>query len=134
VFVPVMTYGGVAFLLWYGANALRRALHPSALGSGAEPSTTLMATLGSCAAFTLLNPHVYLDMVVLIGSIANARPASEQWPFATGASLASLAWFFALGYGARALGPWLGQPKVWRVIDFCIAGVMLLLALKLLAG
>ncbi len=134
LFVPVLTYGGVAFLFWYGAKAFLRALHPSALGAGAELSATLMATLGSCAAFTLLNPHVYLDMVVLIGSIANARPAGEQWPFAMGASLTSFVWFFALGYGAKALGPWLGQPRVWRIIDFCIAGIMLLLALKLLIG
>jgi L-lysine exporter family protein LysE/ArgO len=75
-----------------------------------------------------------LDTVVLVGSIANARPQGEQIPFATGASIASLTWFFSLGFGAKALGPWLTQPKVWRVIDFIIAGVMFLLALKLLLG
>ena len=82
----------------------------------------------------MLNPHVYLDTVILVGSIANARPAGEQMPFATGASLASLVWFFAVGYGAKALGPWLGQPRVWRVIDFLIAAIMFLLAFKLLIG
>jgi L-lysine exporter family protein LysE/ArgO len=134
LFIPVLTYGGAAFLIWYGVKALLRALNPSGMGASTESAGSLKAALAACAAFTLLNPHVYLDTVVLVGSIANARPPGEQMPFATGASFASLTWFFALGYGAKALGPWLVRPKVWRVIDFCIAGVMFLLALKLLMG
>jgi L-lysine exporter family protein LysE/ArgO len=133
-FVPVMTYGGAAFLIWYGIKALRRALNPEGMGAAGEGTLSLNAALLACAGFTLLNPHVYLDTVILVGSIANARPTGEQWPFAAGASLASLVWFFVIGYGARALGPWLGQPRVWRVIDFLIAGVMFLLAFKLLVG
>lgn len=133
-FVPIMTYGGAAFLIWYGIKALRRALHPTGMGAAGEMAGSLKAALLACAGFTLLNPHVYLDTVVLVGSIANARPAGDQMPFATGASLASLLWFFALGYGAKALGPWLGQPRVWRAIDFVIAAIMLLLAFKLLTG
>ncbi len=132
--IPVMTYGGAAFLIWYGIKALRRAVNPAGLGANSEQAGTLTQALAACAAFTLLNPHVYLDTVILVGSIANARASGEQIPFATGASLASLVWFFGLGYGARALGPWLGQPRVWRVIDFCIAVVMFLLAFKLLMG
>lgn len=134
LFIPVMTFGGAAFLLWYGIKAFMRALNPSGMAANVEAAGTLQAALAACAAFTLLNPHVYLDTVVLVGSIANARPQGEQVPFATGASLASLTWFFALGYGAKALGPWLVRPQVWRVIDFCIAAVMFLLALKLLLG
>lgn len=134
MFIPILTYGGAAFLIWYGVKALLRALNPSGMSSSSESAGTLKAALAACAAFTLLNPHVYLDTVVLVGSIANARPQGEQIPFASGASVASLTWFFALGYGAKALGPWLTQPKVWRVIDFIIAGVMFLLALKLLLG
>jgi L-lysine exporter family protein LysE/ArgO len=134
MFIPILTYGGAAFLIWYGVKALLRALNPSGMSSSSESAGTLKAALAACAAFTLLNPHVYLDTVVLVGSIANARPQGEQIPFATGASVASLTWFFALGFGAKALGPWLTQPKVWRVIDFIIAGVMFLLALKLLLG
>jgi L-lysine exporter family protein LysE/ArgO len=134
LFIPVLTYGGAAFLVWYGVKALLRALNPSGMAANTEGAGSLWAALAACAAFTLLNPHVYLDTVVLVGSIANARPQGEQVPFATGASIASLVWFFSLGYGAKALGPWLVQPKVWRVIDFCIAGVMFLLALKLLMG
>jgi L-lysine exporter family protein LysE/ArgO len=132
LFVPIMTYGGVAFLIWYGVKALLRALNPSGMGASGEEVGTLSAALMACAAFTLLNPHVYLDTVILVGSIANARPAGDQMPFATGASLASLVWFFALGYGAKALGPWLGQPKVWRAIDGLIAIVMFAIALSLL--
>jgi L-lysine exporter family protein LysE/ArgO len=134
LFVPVLTYGGAAFLMWYGSKALLRALKPSGMVESGDAAGSLKAALLACAAFTLLNPHVYLDTVVLVGSIANARPPGEQWPFALGASLASLTWFFALGYGAKALGPWLVRPPVWRVIDFCIAGVMFLLAFKLLRG
>jgi L-lysine exporter family protein LysE/ArgO len=134
LFIPVLTYGGAAFLIWYGVKALLRALNPSGMGASTESAGSLKAALAACAAFTLLNPHVYLDTVVLVGSIANARPQGEQVPFATGASIASLTWFFALGYGAKALGPWLVRPTVWRVIDFCIAAVMFLLALKLLLG
>jgi L-lysine exporter family protein LysE/ArgO len=133
-FVPVMTYGGAAFLLWYGFKAFRRALHPTGMGAAGETAGTLKAALLACVGFTLLNPHVYLDTVILVGSIANARPHGDQMSFATGASLASLVWFFGLGYGARALGPWLGRPVVWRGIDFCIAAIMLLLAFKLLSG
>jgi L-lysine exporter family protein LysE/ArgO len=134
LFIPVLSYGGAAFLCWYGVKALLRALHPSGMGASSETEASLQTALWACAAFTLLNPHVYLDTVVLVGSIANARPRGEQVPFALGASLASLTWFFALGYGAKALGPWLVRPNVWRVIDFLIAGVMFMLALKLLLG
>ena len=133
-FVPVMTYGGAAFLAWYGSVALRRALSPAALRDNADDAGSLTAALSACAAFTFLNPHVYLDTVILVGSIANARHAGEQLPFAGGASLASLVWFFLIGYGARALRPWLAQPRVWRVIDFTIAAIMFLLAGKLLFG
>jgi L-lysine exporter family protein LysE/ArgO len=134
LFIPVMTYGGAAFLVWYGIKAFRRALNPSALGASGESVGTLKAALLACAGFTLLNPHVYLDTVILVGSVANARPQGEQLPFAIGAAVASFVWFFSIGLGAKALGPWLGQPRVWRVIDFCIAGVMFLIAFKLLRG
>jgi L-lysine exporter family protein LysE/ArgO len=133
-FVPVMTYGGAAFLIWYGIKALRRALQPSGMGASGEAAPTLKAALLACAGFTLLNPHVYLDTVILVGSIANARPSGEQVAFATGASLASLIWFFALGYGAKLMSKWLGRPRVWQAIDFLIAAIMFLIAFKLLIG
>jgi L-lysine exporter family protein LysE/ArgO len=114
--------------------ALRRALSPEAMRENADVAGSLACGASACAAFTFLNPHVYLDTVILVGSIANARPSGEQLPFAGGASLASLVWFFMIGYGARALRPLLSQPRVWRVIDFTIAGIMFLLAGKLLLG
>jgi L-lysine exporter family protein LysE/ArgO len=133
-FIPVMTWGGAAFLAWYGVTALRRALSPTALAAGDGEAKGLAAALLTCAAFTWLNPHVYLDTVVLVGSIANARPPGEQVPFAFGASLASLIWFFVIGYGAAALRPWLARPAVWRAIDGAIALIMFVLAGKLVLG
>ncbi|NMD07151.1 MAG: amino acid transporter [Phyllobacteriaceae bacterium] len=133
-FISVMTYGGATFLLWYGISAFRRALAPAALAVSGAAGGSLLTALSACAAFTFLNPHVYLDTVIFVGSIANARPAGEQWPFAAGASLASFVWFFAIGYGAGALRTWLSRPQVWRAIDLAIAAVMFALAAKLLLG
>jgi L-lysine exporter family protein LysE/ArgO len=132
--IAVMTYGGAAFLIWYGIKAARRAIHPKAMQDSSTSSDGLWSALASCAAFTFLNPHVYLDTVILVGSIANARPQGEQAAFASGATIASFIWFFVIGYGAGLLRPWLSRPKVWRAIDAVIAAVMFLLAAKLLFG
>jgi L-lysine exporter family protein LysE/ArgO len=132
--ITIMTYGGAAFLVWYGLKALRRASHPDAMELTFNISGGLLAALAACAGFTFLNPHVYLDTVILVGSIANARPRGEQAAFASGATLASFLWFFVIGYGAVVLRPWLSQPKVWRAIDYIIAAIMFLLAAKLLLG
>ena len=132
--IPVMTYGGAAFLFWYGIKASRRALKPKGLSEDGKTTSNLFMALATCAAFTWLNPHVYLDTVVLVGSIANARPQGEQAAFALGASLASFAWFFAIGYGAKALRGPLSKPIVWRFIDAAIAFIMIWLAIKLLIG
>jgi L-lysine exporter family protein LysE/ArgO len=132
--VPVMTFGGAAFLFWYAIKALRRALKPAALSGAGKTTTSLTIALATCAAFTWANPHVYLDTVILVGSIANARPAGEQAPFAAGATLASFVWFFAIGYGAKALRGPLSRPIVWRAIDGIIAIVMFWLAVKLVVG
>ena len=130
----ILRYGGVIFLLWYGIKAALRASHAQAMQDSAEKAQSIAAAIALCAAFTWLNPHVYLDTVVLVGSIANARPVGEQVPFAIGASLASLVWFFAIGYGAKVLREPLSRPSVWRVIDLVIAAIMFWLALKLLFG
>jgi len=132
--VTILRYGGAAFLVWYGIKALRRALRPVAMSDSARDTQSLKSALAMCAAFTWLNPHVYLDTVALVGSIANARPGGEQAPFALGASLASFAWFFGIGYGAKGLREPLSRPTVWRGIDFAIAAIMLWLAIKLLLG
>ncbi len=132
--ISVMTYGGAAFLIFYGVNALRRALNPVAMQDLGDHNAGLFSALTACAAFTFLNPHVYLDTVILVGSIANSRPVGEQAPFAFGATVASFLWFFAIGYGATLLRPWLSRQKVWRTIDFVIAAIMFSLAGKLLVS
>jgi L-lysine exporter family protein LysE/ArgO len=129
--VPVVCFAGAAFLLWYGAMAARRALRPGALlpqagGAGAG----LAVTVGTCLALTWLNPHVYLDTVVLLGSMASTY-GEHRWQFAAGAGLGSTIWFLGLGYGARLLRPVFARPAAWRVLDGGIAVVMAALAVSL---
>ncbi len=132
--LALLRYGGAAILAWYGIEAFRRAFNPDPMTVSDSNSKGLVSVLAMCAAFTWLNPHVYIDMVLLIGSIANARAVGEQLPFGFGASLASFGWFFVISYGAKALREPLSQPKVWRGIDVAIAGIMFWIAIKLLLG
>ena len=124
-----LTAGGALFLLLYGLRALNRARHPSALaaaqGAGA---ISLPAALAQAAAFTFLNPHVYLDTVLLVGSVGAQYRGGVQWWFAAGAAASSLLWFTALGYGARLLAPVFARPRAWQVLDAVIGLTMLLLA------
>jgi L-lysine exporter family protein LysE/ArgO len=131
VLLDVVRVAGAAFLTAYGLVAARRAWRPQALApqEGAAPAS-LAATLTTALALTWLNPHVYLDTVVLLGSIAQSHPG-RQWWFAAGAALGSVAWFTALGYGARFLRPLFARPAAWRVLDAVIAVVMLGLAASL---
>jgi L-lysine exporter family protein LysE/ArgO len=123
---------GAAFLLTYGAMAARRALRPAdalaADASGARAGLT--ATVLTCLALTWLNPHVYLDTVVLLGSLS-ATHDGYRWWFAAGAATGSIAWFTALGFGARLLRPVFARPAAWRVLDVLIAVVMTSLGLSL---
>ena len=125
--------GGAAFLAWYGVRALRSALAPGALVAGGPEPIPLGRALATVSALTLLNPHVYLDTVVLLGGIAGRFPSDERVFFAGGAVTASVTWFLALGYGARLLAPVFARPAAWRVLDLVIAAVMLTLAALLLA-
>jgi L-lysine exporter family protein LysE/ArgO len=122
---------GAAFLAAYGLLAARRALRPGSLAprEGAAPAS-LAATVTTALALTWLNPHVYLDTVVLLGSIAQSHPG-RQWWFAAGAAVGSAVWFTALGYGAALLRPLFATARAWRVLDAGIAVVMLLLAASL---
>jgi L-lysine exporter family protein LysE/ArgO len=123
-----LTAGGAAFLTAYGLRALWRALKPGALAAAQDHAPlTLAAALAQCAAFTLLNPHVYLDTVLLVGSVG-AQMGGHRWWFAAGAASASLVWFSGLGYGARLLAPLFARPRAWQVLDVIIGLVMLLLA------
>ena len=133
-----LTLGGAAFLSVYGLRALWRAARPSALlaaqGAG---GISLHQALLQTAAFTLLNPHVYLDTVLLVGSVG-AQWGEARWWFAAGAAGSSVLWFTALGYGARWLAPWFARPRAWQVLDALIGVVMLgiaaLLVQRLFAG
>jgi L-lysine exporter family protein LysE/ArgO len=128
-----VTIGGSAVLVWYAVSAVRRAVRPRALvaeGEG-EPAPLLGVAL-TASALTWLNPHVYLDTVVLLGSIASRQTA--PWLFAAGAMLASVAWFCSLGYGAQVLRPLFAKPVAWRVLDLGVAAVMLTVATSLLLG
>lgn len=129
---PVLRYGGATFLIAY---ALRSAYSAWTGGNSLRASetvgTSLRTALLTCLAFTWLNPHVYLDTVVLLGSIST-RYAGHELAFALGAMTASFFFFFSLGYGARLLAPLFARPVSWRVLDGVIALVMASIAIKLL--
>lgn len=127
----VVTFGGAAFLLWYGIAAARRALRPGALLPTEEPPKPLKALLVTLAGVTLLNPHVYLDTVILLGSISARYTGEGRMAFVIGAMLSSLTWFSVLGYGARLLRPVFRSPRAWRILDVIIALVMWSIALGL---
>ena len=132
--LDVIRIAGAAFLLAYGALAARRALRRSALeAAGAGAPASRLAVASTAFALTWLNPHVYLDTVVLLGSIANTH-VGEQWWFAAGAAAGSVAWFVSLGYGARLVRPLFARPVAWRVLDGVIAVVMCGLAAALAAS
>lgn len=127
-------YSGAAFLTGYGLLAARRALRPSAMPTSARAPATLPAVLATCLALTFLNPHVYLDTMIVLGSLANHHGIDGRRAFGTGAVAASFVWFFALGYGARTLNRLFQRPRSWQVLDAGVAGVMLLLAAGLLVS
>jgi L-lysine exporter family protein LysE/ArgO len=125
---------GVAFLTWYGLSSAWRARRPSALTAapdGTGGPLGLASTLRRITALTWLNPHVYIDTVVLLGSIANSRGPVDRWWFAVGALIASAVWFLGLGFGARFAAPLLTTPRAWQVLDLLIAATMLAIAAKL---
>lgn len=124
--------GGAAFLIWYGCGALRRSMAPSSLIVDHQAGISLTTALASTAAFTFLNPHVYIDTVMLMGTIGTSIPADERPWFVTGAATASFAWFASLGFGARFLAPFFAQPITWRMLDLLIALMMAVLAVSLL--
>lgn len=130
--LELFRYGGAAFLLLYGLRAAQRAWSGGASLQANEQAASLSATLGSALAMTYLNPHVYLDTVVLLGTVGAQQSEQVRWAFALGASLASLMWFSLLGFGAAALAEPLRRPLVWRGIDAAVAALMLLLGLQLL--
>ena len=151
--VDVVRWAGASFLVAYGLLAARRAWRPSGQRSTEEPTagpapnrprrsarspahdadaarTRLLPVVLTCLALTWLNPHVYLDTVFLLGTVANTH-GDERWVFAAGAIIASIAWFFGLAFGARYLGRWLSTPRAWRILDAIIAVVMIAIGVGL---
>ncbi|MDY8107857.1 LysE/ArgO family amino acid transporter [Fulvimarina sp. 2208YS6-2-32] len=130
-----MRWFGAAFLVWYGATRLLAAWRggEGALETGGEVTTSLKAAILSCLAFTFLNPHVYLDTVVLLGSIASQFDG-DALVFGVGAVSSSFAFFFSLGYGARLLRPLFVRPAAWRVLDLIVGLTMLAIAAALLSS
>jgi L-lysine exporter family protein LysE/ArgO len=128
-----LALAGAAFLAVYGGQALRRARQRHRLDASVGGSSlSRAAALAQAAAFTLLNPHVYLDTVLLVGSIGAQQPAALQGWFIAGAAGASFAWFSLLGFGARWLAPWFARPRAWQVLDGLIGATMFVLSALLM--
>ncbi|MFD0915731.1 LysE/ArgO family amino acid transporter [Pseudahrensia aquimaris] len=128
-----VTLGGAAFLAAYALFAFARALRPQALEAATSGAKSLKAALAALAGFTFLNPHVYLDTVVLVGGISGSYDGAARFYFTIGACLASFVWFFSLGYGARLLQPLFAKSSAWRVLDFIIGAIMALLSWSLIS-
>jgi len=126
----IAKFGGALFLVGYGLLAARRAWRPSSLTPSEAAPTRLIEVLLTCAALTFLNPHVYLDTVVLLGALANEH-RDERWLFGVGAVTASAVWFVGLGLGARQLAGLFARPLTWRILDGLIAVMMIGLGMSL---
>jgi|SRR6185437_749147 len=131
--VAVLTVAGSAFLVWYGVRALRRSLLPQSLhaATGTDP-LSLGNAMAQAVGFTLLNPHVYLDTVLLMGSIGTRQPPDMRVWFVGGAACASGVWFTTLGFGARLLAPVFARPRAWQVLDTVVGLTMLAIAVMLI--
>ena len=121
---------GVAYLIWFGIKSIRSAFTTESLTIGATEKESSIKVLLTALTFTFLNPHVYLDTVILLGSIAN-QFSDQRWLFALGASSASLTWFSTIGYGARAASQFMSRPIFWKILDSLIAIVMFTIAITL---
>jgi L-lysine exporter family protein LysE/ArgO len=128
--LDVARFGGAAFLIGYGLLAAKRAWRPSSLTPSDATPARLAQVLVTCAALTFLNPHVYLDTVVLIGALANEQH-DGRWLFGVGAVTASVVWFTSLGFGARRLAGLFASPMTWRILDGLIAITMIGLGVSL---
>ena len=132
--VEVVRWLGVAFLSAYGVLSLLRARRPQALSVGDAAVESRGGVAARAVALTWLNPHVYLDTVLLLGSIAGTHGTPGRWWFALGACVASLGWFAGLAHGARLAAPRLTDPRAWQVLDVLVGLVMLAIAARLALG
>ena len=130
--LDVLSVVGAAFLLAYAIIAARRAVRPEVLRAETTgKAVSIRRVVATAMALTWLNPHVYLDTVLLLGSVARSH-GDDRWWFALGAVLGSILWFSALGFGARLLQPVFARPMAWRVLDTLIAALMIAIAVRLL--
>jgi L-lysine exporter family protein LysE/ArgO len=132
--LAVVRWLGVAFLTGYGLRSLWRARHAGALTPATEEEPRMRGAVVQATALTWLNPHVYLDTVLLLGSIAARHGPTGKWWFAAGAGAGSILWFTGLGYGARLLSPVLTRPRAWQVLDVLIGLTMIAIAISLARG
>ena len=130
--LAVFRWAGAGYLVWFGVRSLLAARTSHALTTKVLPGKASVVL--TAIALTWLNPHVYLDTVLMLGNIANARGPTERWWFALGACLASIGWFAGLGFGAKRAAHWVGRPSVWRVLDVLIGVVMIVIAVLLVTG
>ena len=131
--LEIMRWLGVGYLTWFGATSVRKALKTSSLTASEDSQVSLKKTLLLTLAFTFLNPHVYLDTVILVGGVAN-HFGDNKWFFALGAVIASFIWFFSLGLAASKMAVLMAKPVFWKILDIFIAAVMFSLAINLAVG
>ena len=134
VLSTVMTIGGALFLFWYGFRSFRLFLKPKGMEDDVQGPNSLKAAVMTTLALTLLNPHVYLDTIVLLGSISSQYEGNGRLVFGAGAVSASFLWFFALSLGGRILSPIFKKPLAWRIMDICITVVMWSIAASLVVS
>ena len=121
---------GVAYLLWFAFKSARSAFKKEVLNSAGEASADKKSVILTVLGLTFLNPHVYLDTVILLGSISN-QFGSDKWFFVTGAIFASFLWFTSIGFGAKSASRFMSRPIFWKILDSLIAVIMLSIALFL---
>lgn len=130
--LTVCRWLGAAYLVWFGVRSLLAARHSSSLRAGSPAARRSVVTVA--LTITFLNPHVYLDTVLMLGNIANQQGATGRWWFAVGASLGSITWFTVIGYGARFAARWMSRPGTWRILDVLVGLTMLAVAGLLVLG
>lgn len=130
----IIRWAGALVLFGYAASAVARAIRGERLEIDTADGRALAPAIGTCLAITWLNPHVYLDTVLMIGAVASSHDDPGRWQFGAGAVLGSLVWFMALGYGARLLRPFFRKTIAWRILDVMIALIMIWMAIRLLRG
>lgn len=131
ILAAAAAWAGSIFLLWYAVGSFRSMARPGTLEAGAEATAGIRSAVLTTLAITLLNPHVYLDTMVLLGSIGGQYPEDDRYIYGLGAMSASVLWFFTLCYGARLLEPVFRTPLAWKVLDGVIGLIMLILSFTL---